>query len=100
MKTTSRLHITLTWIATLGIAGVFLFAAYEKIADPRERLQEALSKVRRWQLTEWKEERDALGDELGKLLGGADRKKYDKARDAVIELLARARGDFSFGADL
>src|SRR5205085_8136739 len=26
----------LTWIATLGIAGVFLFAAYEKIADPRE----------------------------------------------------------------
>lgn len=70
---------------------MFLGMHAEQIVDPRERLQEALSKVRRWQLAEWPEQRDALGEEIGILVGGVDRKKWAKARDAVIELLARAR---------
>jgi hypothetical protein len=71
-------------------AGFFGMHA-DQIADPGERLQEALAKVRGWKLDEWQEQRDALGDELGVLVAGVDREKFTKARDAVIDLLARAR---------
>jgi small-conductance mechanosensitive channel len=63
----------------------------DQISDPRETLQSALDQVRRWQLGEWQAKRDALGDELAKLIGGVDAFKSSKVRESVIDLLARAR---------
>jgi hypothetical protein len=72
-------------------AATFLGMHAEQIADPSERLREALAKVRGWKLAEWQEHREALGEEIGVLVGGVDREKFVKARDAVIDLLSRAR---------
>jgi hypothetical protein len=69
----------------------FIGALADQVIDPRERLLEALDKVRGWRLAEWPAQRDALGDQIGLLVGGVDRAKSDKVRDAVIDLLARAR---------
>lgn len=63
----------------------------DQIPEPQELLQEALDKVRGWELSEWQVKRDALGDQMAMLVGGVDRAKSDKAREAAIELLARAR---------
>ena len=72
------------------VAG-FLGTYADQIDDPREKLQDALGKVRGWQLAEWKEKRDALGETISILVGGVDRAKADKARDAAIDLLAKVR---------
>src|SRR5262249_42948003 len=53
--------------------------------------QESLAKVRGWRLAEWQENRDALSQEIGLLVGGVDRAKVDKVREAVVELLAKTR---------
>jgi hypothetical protein len=63
----------------------------DEIADPEEKLLDALDKVSGWQLVEWKQKRDELGDEIAMLVCGLDKKKANKARDDTIELLARAR---------
>jgi len=72
------------------VAG-FLGMHADQIDDPLEKLQDALGKVRGWQLAEWKEKRDALGETIGLLVGGVDRAKAEKARDAAIDLLAKVR---------
>jgi hypothetical protein len=61
------------------------------IDDPRDRLFDALNKVRDWQLAEWQEQRDSLGKNLGLLIGGLDTVKAEKVRGAVVDLLAEAR---------
>jgi hypothetical protein len=72
-------------------AAMFLGMYAEQIPDPRERLLDALSRVRGWDLADWQDKRDGLGDEIAQLTVGADKAKYVKTRDAVIDLLARAR---------
>jgi hypothetical protein len=72
-------------------AATFLGMHAEQIPDPRERLLEALTRVRDWDLGDWQDKRDVLGDEIAQLAVGADKDKYVKTRDAVIDLLARAR---------
>src|SRR5262249_47044500 len=67
------------------VAG-FIALHADQIVDPLEQLQEALARVRGWQLAEWQEKRDALGDEIGMLLGGVDRTRFNKMREAVIDL--------------
>jgi hypothetical protein len=69
----------------------FIGALADQVVDPRERLLEALDKVRGWRLVEWQEQRDSLGDQIGLLVGGVERATSGKVRDAVIDLLARAR---------
>ena len=64
---------------------------YEQMADPKETLQEALERVRGWKLAEWHTQREALGDQIGWLVGGLDSARFGKVRDAVIDLLARTR---------
>jgi hypothetical protein len=72
-------------------AAMFLGMYAEQIPDPRERLLEALAKVRGWSLDEWQEKRDMLGDEISQLVAGVDKTRVAKARGAVIDLLAQAR---------
>jgi hypothetical protein len=72
------------------VAG-FIGMYADQIADPVEKLQDALEKVRGWQLAEWMEKRDALGQEIGLLVAGIDRAEADKVRDAVVDLLAKTR---------
>jgi hypothetical protein len=72
------------------VAG-FLGMHADQIDDPLEKLQDALGKVRGWQLAEWQEKRGALGETIGLLVGGVDRARAEKARDAAIDLLAKVR---------
>jgi len=75
---------------THQVAG-FIGMHADQIDDPLEKLQEALGKVRGWQLAEWQAKRGELGETIGLLVGGVDRAKAEKVRDAAIDLLAKAR---------
>jgi hypothetical protein len=70
---------------------MFLGMHAEQIADPGERLQEALTKVRGWSLADWQDKREAIGEEIALFVAGVDKAKFCKVNDAVIDLLARAR---------
>lgn len=80
-------------LKTLRAAQVAMFLGMhaEQIADPSERLQEALAKVRSWTLADWQDKREALGEEIALLVAGVDKEKFDKVNEAVIDFLARAR---------
>ena len=67
-------------------------AAYgDQFPDPLERLLEALGKVRGLKEAEWKELRDDVSDEVGRLVAGLDIDKAGEISDQVVQLLIQAR---------
>jgi hypothetical protein len=73
-------------------AASFLGLYADEIPAPEDRLLDLLDKVRGWKEAEWKDKRDALGDELAALVAGVDEAKAAKVRGEVLDLLGRTRG--------
>jgi hypothetical protein len=73
-------------------AAAYIAAVADQVIDPKDRLLEQLEKVRALPLAEWKDQRDALGDEIARLIGGTDAKKFARAHDQVVAVLSEARG--------
>ncbi len=73
------------------VAG-YLAAVSGNIADPRERLMEALEKVRGLSQDQWKDFRDEIADEIGPLVAGLDEEKAERVGDEAVQLLIMARG--------
>jgi hypothetical protein len=63
----------------------------EDIPDPVELLTEALDKVRPLPPAKWKEFRDEISDQVGRLIGGIDPDKVQKASDEVVQFLIVVR---------
>ena len=61
----------------------------DEAPDPKERLEKALTEVRGLKREEWKDQRDAIADEVAEVLAGADAEKADKASDRVVSLLSK-----------
>jgi hypothetical protein len=70
----------------------FYRARADGMADPEDRLVEALDKVRGLDRDSWKAVRDDVAEDLGGLLGGLDPDKAGRAADRVVALLSKARG--------
>ncbi len=70
----------------------------DQVADPEDDLLEALKDVRAWKADEWKQKREEVAEEIGRLVAGLDPAKAEKVSDQVIALLIRARdlGDDDF----
>ncbi len=69
----------------------YLGGMAEDIADPVELLTEALDKVRPLPPAKWKEFRDEISDQVGRLIGGIDPDKVQKASDQVVQFLIVVR---------
>lgn len=69
----------------------YLAGFAEDIADPRERLLEALGKVRGLPAKEWEEQRESVADDVGRLVGGLDPAQVSRTSDRVVQLLIVAR---------
>jgi hypothetical protein len=69
-----------TYLATLA----------DGLADPQERLIQALGDVRPLKGDEWKQRRDEIVDEVVRLAAGVDSAKAEKLADQVTALLSRA----------
>jgi hypothetical protein len=63
----------------------------DDIPDPAELMIDALDKVRPLPPSKWKEFRDEISDQVGRLLGGLDADKAQKASDQVVQLLIIVR---------
>jgi hypothetical protein len=70
----------------------FYFASVaEEVADPFDRLTEALEEVREMTEEEWKEQRGEIAEEIGRLAVGMDPVKSKAMIDQVAALLLQAR---------
>jgi hypothetical protein len=72
---------------------VALFLAYQADAapDPIERIVEALDKVRGLGPKEWKQAREEVATDVGRLVAGLDFDKASRVSDQVVQLLIQAR---------
>ncbi len=69
----------------------YLGGMADDIPDPGELLTEALGKVRPLPPAKWKEYRDEISDQVGRLIGGLDPDKAQKVSDQVVQLLIIVR---------
>jgi hypothetical protein len=71
------------------------YAAYAALlvdlADPLDLLTESLLKVRELKRADWREQRQKIAAEVGRLVGGVDAAKEEDLKKAVAALLTRAR---------
>jgi hypothetical protein len=70
----------------------FLDYLADDVADPLDRLLEAMAKTRALKGNEWKQKRDDLVDDIVRMAAGIDSKKADKLTEALTTLLNRAHG--------
>jgi hypothetical protein len=63
----------------------------EELPDPTERVLEALDKVRGLPAKEWKQLREDVSEEIGRLAAGLDLEKATRIGDKVVQLLIQAR---------
>jgi len=63
----------------------------EEFPDPLERLLEAIPKVRGLADKEWKQLRDEISEEVGRLVAGLDEEKAGEVSNKVVQLLIQAR---------
>jgi hypothetical protein len=63
----------------------------EEFPDPLERLLEAIPKVRGLAEKEWKQLRDEVSEEVGRLVAGLDEDKAGEVSNQVVQLLIQAR---------
>jgi hypothetical protein len=61
------------------------------VPDPVDHLTSSLRSVRGLEKDEWRDRRDALGEEIAWLVAGADLAKWEKASDKTVALLSKAR---------
>jgi hypothetical protein len=66
-------------------------AGWPEIADPRDRVLQALDKVRRIGAESWPSYREELSEEIGRLVAGLDEDKARRVGDEVVQLLIVAR---------
>ena len=69
----------------------FIGAIAVGVPDPVDTIVEALEKVRVLQDKEWKSSREALSDEIGRLVAGLDSEKAGECGDKVVQLLIVSR---------
>jgi hypothetical protein len=72
-------------LLTASQVAAFAGAYSDVIADPRELLREALDKVRGLPAEEWKEYREAVGEDVGRLVGGLDAERAQRVNDQVVQ---------------
>jgi hypothetical protein len=75
-----------------GQVAAYVGGLADEIADPAERIVEALTKARSVSGQQWKDLRDALSDDIGRLVGGSDADQAQAIGDKVVQLLIVARG--------
>lgn len=71
---------------------VYAASLADELPDPLENILDALGRVRGLNAEKWKELRDIMRDETGKLLAGLDVDKADEIGNKVVQLLIVARG--------
>jgi hypothetical protein len=69
----------------------YLVSAIDEIADPLEEILGALEKVRGLEEKEWKQLREEVSEEVGRLVAGLDAEKAGRIGDRVVQLLIQAR---------
>jgi hypothetical protein len=62
-----------------------------EVADPLDKLLEALEKVRGLKANEWREQRDGMLDEICNLVAGVEVDRAGRLSDQMLLLLCRAR---------
>ena len=71
------------------------YAAYAgllvDLVDPMDLLTEALPKVRELKRADWREQRQKIAAEIGRLVGGVDVAKEEQLKKGVAALLTKAR---------
>jgi hypothetical protein len=80
----------------------FLSGYAADFQDPHELVSDALKKVRGLKDQEWKEVRDSVAGEAGRLAAGVDEDKAEEISGKITQLLIEARGmsDAEFKTDL
>jgi hypothetical protein len=76
---------------TAGQVAAFLGGFADDILDPRQRLLEALDKVRGLSNREWTEARDEISEDIGRLVAGLDDEQSARTSAKVLQLLIVAR---------
>jgi hypothetical protein len=76
---------------TAGQVAAFLGGFAGDIIDPRQRLLEALDKVRGLSNKEWTEVRGEISEDIGRLVAGLDDEKSARISARVLQLLIVAR---------
>jgi hypothetical protein len=69
----------------------YLAAYGEQFPDPLEHLLDTLGKVRGLSAKEWKQTRESVSEEIGRLAAGLDSEKADEIAEKVVQLLIQAR---------
>jgi hypothetical protein len=76
---------------TAGQVAAFLGGFADDIIDPRQRLLEALDKVRGLTDKEWVEVRDEISEDIGRLVAGLDDEQSARVSAKVVQLLIVVR---------
>jgi hypothetical protein len=76
---------------TAGQVAAFLGGFADDIIDPRQRLLEALDKVRGLSNKEWVEVRDEVSEDIGRLVAGLDDEQSARVSAKVLQLLIVVR---------
>jgi hypothetical protein len=64
----------------------------DEVADPTERLRDAMEQARAMNEEEWKEQRDEIAEDISQIIVGLDPVKSKATSEQVVALLERARG--------
>jgi hypothetical protein len=80
----------LAWLSARQIAA-YIAAYGDQFPDPLELMVEALGKVRDLKDEAWKQMRDEVSEEVGRLVAGLDTEKAGQVSDQVVQLLIQAR---------
>lgn len=75
-----------------GQVAAYLGSMADDIADPFQRIREALDKARGLNAEQWKDLRENIAEEVGRLVGGVDPDEAGSVGDRVVQLLIVARG--------
>jgi hypothetical protein len=76
---------------TAGQVAAFVGGFADDIIDPRQRLLEALDKVRGLSNKEWAEVRDEVSEDIGRLVAGLDEEQSARVSAKVLQLLIVVR---------